>query len=159
MKITAYKTVDVECECDVDNDAIVAEFSQRVGEADADYWRRAIPAIDCITRILLEVKPEVIAEVPESGRAIVAKRLMDAAKAWRVEDPQAHWIQEHERIRLRPGDVVRVRDDNGTDGDFVVKTAPWQLGHGAWVIGLNGISGGYSLDRVTKLIRRAEASK
>ena len=85
MKVTAYKTVDVECECEVDSDAIVAEFSQRVGEASADYWRRIVPAIDCITRILGEVNPEVIDAIPAQGRAIVAKRLLDAAKQWEVQ--------------------------------------------------------------------------
>lgn len=37
MQVKAWKTVEVECECEIDSDAIVAEFLQRVGEADADY--------------------------------------------------------------------------------------------------------------------------
>lgn len=85
MKITAYKTVDIECEVDVETDAIIAEFSQRVGEADKYYWRRALPAIDCITRILGEVKDEVIAAVPPIGREVVVKRLLEQAERWKVK--------------------------------------------------------------------------
>jgi negative regulator of replication initiation len=85
MNVTAYKNVDVEVECDIDSDAIIAEFSQRVGESSADYFRRAIQAIDCITRILGEVKEEVIAAVPAQGKEIVAKRLLDQSKRWEVK--------------------------------------------------------------------------
>lgn len=54
--------------------------------------------------------------------------------------------------QLQIGDRVVVRDDSGTDAVFDVKVGPWQLGHGAWVIGLKGISGGYALDRVTGIV-------
>jgi hypothetical protein len=53
---------------------------------------------------------------------------------------------------LQVGDKVVVRDDPGTDVVYSVKASPWKLGHGAWVIGLVGISGGYALDRVTGII-------
>ena len=86
MKVTAWKTIEVEVECEVETDAIIAEFSQRVGEADKDYWRRALPAIDCITRILGEVKAEVIAAVPENGRAVVVARLIAEVDRWKVKE-------------------------------------------------------------------------
>lgn len=49
---------------------------------------------------------------------------------------------------LEPGDRVLVRHDDGHVGQHVVKARPWQLGHGAWVVGLEGMVGGYSLERV-----------
>lgn len=55
---------------------------------------------------------------------------------------------------LVPGDEVRVRNDGGVEADYTVTKHPWQLGHGEWVIGLAGISGGYALRRVTRIIYR-----
>lgn len=49
---------------------------------------------------------------------------------------------------LKPGEWVRLRDDLGNEADYEVKYAPWQLGHGEWVVGVNGITGGYALSRV-----------
>jgi len=66
-------------------------------------------------------------------------------------------MNESDLINLKPGDTVVVRDDDGIDTVREVKYAPWQLGHGKWVIGLQGISGGYSLDRVVKIVKLAEA--
>jgi hypothetical protein len=53
-----------------------------------------------------------------------------------------------ERRTLKPGHVVRVRNDFGETFVATVKYAPWQLGHGDWVVGLKGKAGGYDLDRV-----------
>jgi len=60
---------------------------------------------------------------------------------------------------LNCGDVVLVRDDQGNEAEYEVGSKPWQLGHGAWVVKLKGISGVYSLDRVVKIVRLAEAAK
>lgn len=57
-----------------------------------------------------------------------------------------------QKRQLRVGDMVVVRADDGEEFDYEVKAEPWQLGHGAWVIGLRGISGGYDLSRVTGII-------
>jgi hypothetical protein len=57
-----------------------------------------------------------------------------------------------ERLALAPGDRVTVRRDHGNETEHVVRQAPWQLGHGTWVIGLTGISGGYALDRVVRWV-------
>ena len=65
-------------------------------------------------------------------------------------------MTDHERMDLMPGDRVLVRDDAGNEADYIVKAAPWQLGHGEWVIGLRGISGGYLLSRVVRLIQAKE---
>jgi len=43
-------------------------------------------------------------------------------------------------------EVVVTRDD-GTREIRKVRIPPWQLGSGDWVVGLTGISGGYSLER------------
>lgn len=64
------------------------------------------------------------------------------------------------RLGLKPGDRVVVRLDGVHpvgDDVYEVKHAPWQLGHGAWVIGLHGISGGYDLSRVTGIISTAHS--
>lgn len=45
------------------------------------------------------------------------------------------------------GAEVEVTRDDGTTETRRVKYAPWQLGHGAWVVGLEGIAGGYALER------------
>jgi hypothetical protein len=46
------------------------------------------------------------------------------------------------------GTPVRVRKDHGTALYTVTRSKPWQLGHGQWVIAVEGISGGYDLARV-----------
>lgn len=65
-------------------------------------------------------------------------------------------MNDAERQDLKPGDRVRVRDDAGNEADYHVKAAPWQLGHGEWVIGLRGISGGYALSRVVGVAESRE---
>jgi hypothetical protein len=57
-------------------------------------------------------------------------------------------VKTMDAFDLRPGDRVSVELDSGEIREFVVKYSPWQLGHGTWVIGLEGIAGGYALDRV-----------
>ena len=57
-------------------------------------------------------------------------------------------------LRMPPytvGAEVEVRRDDGSLFQSTVKYAPWELGFpgsGTWVVGVNGISGGYALDRV-----------
>lgn len=60
-------------------------------------------------------------------------------------------MTDDERQALKVGDRVRVRGDDGTEFDYTVKAAPWQLGHGEWVVGLRGITGEYLLSRVVGL--------
>ena len=62
------------------------------------------------------------------------------------------------RRTLRVGDRVVVRMDHGHpigDDIYTVKREPWRLGHGAWVIGLEGISGGYDLSRIVGILSTA----
>lgn len=56
------------------------------------------------------------------------------------------------RKSLIPSEWVEVLRDDGTTTHHKVKYSPWQLGHGEWVIGLEGMAGGYLLSRV---LRRA----
>ncbi len=58
-------------------------------------------------------------------------------------------MSDEDRRALRPGDIVTVRLDDGSEAVRHVKYAPWRLGHGAWVVGFVGVSGGYDLGRVT----------
>lgn len=82
MKVTTWKTVEVECECDVEPDDILNEFAQRVDEATADYWRRMLPAVDLMTRIMSRVSDDVIAGVKPEHRSVIRQRLQDQAARW-----------------------------------------------------------------------------
>jgi hypothetical protein len=59
-------------------------------------------------------------------------------------------MTDTERQGLIPGDEVAYLDDTGREWFATVKYAPWKLGHGEWVIGLDGIAGGYLLSRVMR---------
>lgn len=50
---------------------------------------------------------------------------------------------------IREGTPVKVRRDNGTVLETIARSKPWQLGGGHWVVLVEGIAGGYSLDRVS----------
>jgi len=56
------------------------------------------------------------------------------------------------KVSIKIGAKVRVTKDDGSVIESTVKYAPWQLGHGQWVIGIDGISGGYMLERVEEVI-------
>lgn len=73
------------------------------------------------------------------------------------EHPEICFLDDGGRASLRRGDIVTVRDDAGLEADYEVREPPWVLGNGKAVIGLKGISGGYSLDRVVKLVWRDQA--
>jgi hypothetical protein len=66
-------------------------------------------------------------------------------------------MTDAERLLLVPGDHVLVLDDFGVEKAWVVKYPPWQLGHGEWVIGIKGISGGYLLSRVIRKLENGAA--
>lgn len=82
MKVTTYKTVDVECECDVEIEDFVNELESRVNEADSQYWRRLLPAMDAITRIMARIPDEVIKSFPQEAREILAGRLTHEGARW-----------------------------------------------------------------------------
>jgi hypothetical protein len=48
------------------------------------------------------------------------------------------------------GTDVVIRMDDGKLVHSRVKYAPWQLGHGQWVVGIEGMAGGIRLDRVQR---------
>ena len=52
-------------------------------------------------------------------------------------------LSHHTFQALEPGDRVLVRHDDGHVCRHTVTGKPWQLGHGAWVVKLDGVSGGY----------------
>ena len=79
MKVTVWKDVECECECDVTTDDIIAEFSSRQDEATETYWRRLIPVLDSMTRILASIPDEVIAAMPEAACETLCERLCTQA--------------------------------------------------------------------------------
>lgn len=49
---------------------------------------------------------------------------------------------------LKIGTAVMVRLDDGSDFATITRSEPWKLGHGEWVVKVEGISGGYLLSRI-----------
>lgn len=58
------------------------------------------------------------------------------------------------RKSLRAGDVVAVMMDDKSVVTRAVRAEPWELYGHSWILGLVGIAGGYSLDRVVSLVRK-----
>ena len=50
--------------------------------------------------------------------------------------------------QIPEGTSVIVRKDDGSDFPTKTRSKPWQLGHGDWVVSVEGIAGGYALGRV-----------
>lgn len=63
-----------------------------------------------------------------------------------MRTPSMHQIVPHPA--LKKGALVQVRKDDGSLVYSRCLSDPWQLGHGAWVIKLEGFSGGYAIERV-----------
>ncbi len=47
------------------------------------------------------------------------------------------------------GTAVNLRKDDGTIIQTRTRNTPWQLSHGMWVVSVDGIAGGYDLERIT----------
>lgn len=47
---------------------------------------------------------------------------------------------------------VNVLKDDGSIIQTTIRSEPWQLGHGSWVIMVEGIAGGYDITRITPTI-------
>ncbi len=52
-----------------------------------------------------------------------------------------------DQLALKPGDWAIVTRDDERDEIRKVRSEPWQLGHGEWMIKLEGVSGGFMLSR------------
>lgn len=50
------------------------------------------------------------------------------------------------------GTRVNVVKDGGQVIQTTTRSEPWQLGHGAWVVLLDGTSGGFALERVSPVL-------
>lgn len=48
------------------------------------------------------------------------------------------------------GTRVAVRLDSGHTLITTTRSLPWQLGHGQWVVSLQGITGGFDCERIKK---------
>lgn len=82
MKVTAWKTVEVECEVDVELEDMLNEFAQRVDESSQDYWRRMLPAMDRMTRIMERISDETIDAVKSEHRWVIKQRLQEQCERW-----------------------------------------------------------------------------
>ncbi len=82
MLVRTWKTVDVECECEIAEYEILHIFSQKVDESTPDYWGRMLPVLHYITKILAEIPDETIQAVRVEHRCEVHKRLELQAKRW-----------------------------------------------------------------------------
>lgn len=51
---------------------------------------------------------------------------------------------------LEEGVRVFYTDDSGKEHETITRSKPWQLGHGDWVVLIEGKSGGYDLSRIRK---------
>lgn len=47
------------------------------------------------------------------------------------------------------GTAVRIAEDDGSVTHTKTRSLPWQLGHGAWVVLVEGRAGGYSCERMS----------
>lgn len=64
-----------------------------------------------------------------------------------IRRPRKQKVTEAQ-LAIRDGDSVVYKNDQGFAEALTAKSDPWQLGHGDWVIKLEGKSGGYDLSRV-----------
>jgi len=66
-------------------------------------------------------------------------------------NPQDIMVAEAERRRQinKIGMDVWREDDDGHMIPTKTRSLPWQLGHGRWVVAVEGIAGGYDLLRIT----------
>jgi hypothetical protein len=65
--------------------------------------------------------------------------------------PDPHKIGARRPSELRIGDMVRyypiLPPVNGIDSrDVAIRSEPWQLGHGAWVVKIEGTAGGVACE-------------
>ena len=84
MKVTAYKTVDVECECDVCVEDLLNEFIVEISQDEAGP-NRLTAYLDAITRILARVTPEQLARIRPEPRAELLKRLEVEVEKYRIK--------------------------------------------------------------------------
>lgn len=75
-----------------------------------------------------------------------------------VQIPAGDWLPltaPESRKKVIAGDVVAVEMDDGAVREFRVRHCAWQMPGDVWVLALDGIAGGYLLDRVRAVKRRA----
>lgn len=117
--------------------------------------------------LYIDQKPTVTSTLENPANGIIRVTFADVTLSLSIVE--ASWLaaniqreirsiepDDYQLRALKKGDVVIVRDDGGIEAEYTVRHEPWQLGHGAWVIGLAGISGGYSLESMVRIVRFAE---
>ena len=80
-----------------------------------------------------------------------------------TEDEQEHLdprlIRSTGGLMMKSGTEVNVLLDDGNIWRTRTRSEPWQLGHGQWVVALEGRAGGYDLDRVTEVWTEREGQQ
>lgn len=131
-----------------------------VAELHGDsYPRPAVALLFGATRHPL-IKAQVHREDTHEWAGAWERMQREAAKfrRWLREWCQTELQRMHARYALgfKVGDPVIVVRDDGRREETTIACRPWQLGHGAWVVGLTGITGGFALGRV---LRPADAPR
>jgi hypothetical protein len=67
---------------------------------------------------------------------------MDRRRTERLQKQAEH------AATIKSGAVIDYTDDIGQVHRTRTRSQPWQLGHGAWVVAIDGKAGGYDVDRV-----------
>lgn len=86
MRVNAWKNIDVEVEVEVDLNTVLSEFFDRAKEATPDYYRRFLPVLDSVTKILAKMSDDVIAALPSEARKILCERLQGQAKRYALSE-------------------------------------------------------------------------
>lgn len=86
MRVTMCETVDVETEVDVSINDVLAEFGDRIEQADQagdlPYRSVYLPLVDFATKLLARIPQKGIGACKDSQRAEVVKRLTAEAERW-----------------------------------------------------------------------------
>ena len=102
VRVSTCKTVDIECEVDVDLDDVLTERWREVEEGKAiDRWRLVTGPIDTATRLLASVPESLIEEFPPFAVHEIVRRLKEELE--RYENlPAAQLIHVDEALAPQP---------------------------------------------------------
>lgn len=76
MKVSTYKTVEIECEVDVELADVIAELANRTD------GKRLMEMLDWLTRILAGIPDEAIEAIKPLIRERICERLMNQARRY-----------------------------------------------------------------------------
>jgi hypothetical protein len=82
VKVSAYKTMDVEFEADVSLEDVLSEFGNIIEESKGTQVNRLTSVLDWMTKLLAAVPDEAIAAMKPQAREYLCERLMDQASRY-----------------------------------------------------------------------------